>query len=86
MRHMLTCVALTLLAACASEEEIRAAQAADDRAACIDLGFEPATDTFRLCELMQGNARRISNLTFRVNALDAQVTRSHTLRVPYDRP
>ena len=75
MRQIVMCVALSLLAACASEEEIRQAQAAADRSACLEIGFQPDTDSFRLCRLMQANARRIDSLSLRVNSLDAQIRR-----------
>jgi outer membrane murein-binding lipoprotein Lpp len=63
---------LPLVAGCAPQEEIRAQIAEAQRLDCLAAGFEPDTDAFRLCLLIQDTNQRIAAVERRVDFLDSR--------------
>lgn len=70
-----TILAPLALAACANPTEVREAQIERDRILCEELGFEPGSENFALCTLLQDTNRRIDRVDQRMFLLESDFRR-----------
>jgi hypothetical protein len=75
-------VPLLAVSACATPEQIQAAleaRAERDRIVCEELGFEPGTDSYTLCLLIQDTNRRIDLANQQLRWLESDLRRQELL-------
>jgi hypothetical protein len=73
------------VAGCANPQEIREARAERDRIVCEELGFEPGTETYLLCILIQDTNRRVDFANSQLRFLESDLRRWELLDSRYYR-